>query len=86
MDGQPTRVKLTGDAPVAFLLPGTRDVVRITAVLDHWREWIGVLDGEPERDVWHVETARGTCELHGLGYPKGDEEPERSWILFRWDD
>ena len=73
-------------APAAFLVPGTRDVVEISGVVDHWREWIGALDGEPERDVWRVETARGTCELHGLAVPKGDEEPERSWILFRWDD
>lgn len=47
--GQPTRVRLTDGTPAAFLVPGTRDVVRFTGVLDHWREWFGVLDGELER-------------------------------------
>ena len=41
------------------------------------REWIGVLEGEPERDVWRVETARGVVELHlTLG----------NWTLAKWED
>ena len=36
----------------------------ILSILAHHREWIGVLDGEPERDVWLVETPDGICELH----------------------
>jgi hypothetical protein len=36
---------------------------------------VGILDGEPERDIWHVLTARGACELHHLRLPTvGDEK------------
>lgn len=41
------------------------------------REWIGALEGEPERDVWKVETARGILELHRV---------RESWTLAKAED
>jgi hypothetical protein len=46
-------------------------------VHSHHREWIGALEGEPERDVWKVETARGILELHHI---------QESWILAKEED
>jgi hypothetical protein len=37
----------------------------------------GALEGEPERDVWKVETARGILELHHV---------QKSWILAKEED
>ena len=62
-------------------------MVPVTNVAARHREWIGVLDGEPERDIWHVDTPRGPCELHHLRHPSAEEdEPDGYWILFRWED
>jgi hypothetical protein len=49
------------------------------------REWVGVLGGEPQRDVWLVETERGLFELHYLCHPAGDEDPTPggAWLLIR---
>lgn len=54
---------------------------------DHWREWIGIHDGDPQRDVWLVETDRGICELHYLCHPDGDDDlgPGR-WLVHAWRD
>ena len=46
-------------------------------VHSHHREWIGALEGEPERDVWRVETARGILEIHHV---------LDIWLLARWED
>lgn len=56
------------------------DGIVVRRVLDHWREWIGILQGEPERDLWRLEleTPRGICEVHFL-------EPNH-WLLARWED
>ena len=63
----------------------------VLAVVEHWREWIGALEGEPERDIWRVETPRGVCELHCLRQPTGageelDEAPGGDWLLYGWED
>ena len=52
------------------------------------REWIGALEGEPERDVWRVETGRGLMELHHLHLPAEGLVPTDSgtWLLSRWED
>ena len=52
---------------------------QIVQVLSHHREWIGVLEGEPERDVWKVETIRGVLELHYL-------RDSGQWLHARWED
>lgn len=59
----------------------------ISLLLDHWREWIGILEGEPQVDVWKVQTARGICELHRRRYPdpSGRLDPG-CWFLVRWED
>ena len=41
------------------------------------REWIGALEGEPERDVWRIETAQGVLELHLV---------HGTWALAKWED
>ena len=46
-------------------------------VYSHHREWIGALEGEPERDVWRVETADGIAEMHQI---------QGVWHLARWED
>ncbi|MES2465414.1 MAG: hypothetical protein V4671_33010 [Armatimonadota bacterium] len=52
--------------------------VPVRRVLDHWREWIGILQGESERDLWRLETPLGICEVHLL-------RPSH-WLLARWED
>ena len=96
LDGRPAQVACdAAGRPAAFTLAGEKRPVMVAMVLDHFREWIGVLDGEPERDVWQVETAHcGVCELHHLRPPTEDatEDAEESdanagdWLLFRWED
>src|SRR5688500_18411054 len=77
--GRPVTVTCDGDdKPLSLLLPGARRPLSVRRVVAHWREWIGVLDGEPERDVWQVETLRGICELHCLRYPVGEEAVQGS--------
>jgi hypothetical protein len=102
LDGRPAQVICdAAGQPRAFTLPGEKRPVPIFAVLDHWREWIGALQGEPPRDVWQVETPRGLCELHHLSHPTEDEDVAEDedepagdadgsshgdWLLFRWED
>ena len=54
------------------------DGVAVRRVLDHWREWIGILQGEPERDLWRLETPHGICEVHCVA--------PSHWLLARWED
>ncbi len=59
----------------------------VCAVLDDWREWFGVLFGEPERDVWIVDTPKGVYELHCVRYqPENGSEPQGQWIIERAED
>lgn len=53
-----------------------------------YREWIGALEGEPERDVWRVETGSGLMELHHLHEPAESLIPADPgvWLLARWED
>jgi hypothetical protein len=102
--GRPVEVICDNGVPVAFRLNGPALItpaacppvnggqeLQVIGLVAHWREWIGVLDGEPERDVWQVETPHGTCELHCLRHPndQADEPGENDpgeWLLYRWDD
>lgn len=88
LDGRYTQVTLNSmAAPAGFTISGERSPIAVTGVVEHFREWIGVLDGELERDVWRVDTPHGTCELHHLKHPCAeDAEPQGEWILFRWED
>jgi hypothetical protein len=88
---RPVSVACRADgSPAAFVWEGSRLVVRDIA--NHFREWVGALEGAPERDIWRVETAWGICELHHL-HPPADEDKEETgeatagaWILHRWED
>ena len=74
-------------APVSFVIRGDKSAISVTGVAKHWREWIGILNGNAERDIWHVETTRGTCELHNLRQPTvQDTNPLGYWMIFRWED
>jgi hypothetical protein len=100
LDGRYAQVETDADGqPLAFTVHGTRDGIAVTGVADYWREWIGVLEGEPERDIWRLETSQGACELHHMRTPQensgGDNESHESvtkeqgvdaWVLFRWED
>ncbi len=79
---QPVEVETTGcdgGPPVAFRLRDGR-CFTVASVLDSWREWFGVLEGEPERDVWQVETPAGFAELHCVYGQSGQ------WLLHAWLD
>ena len=79
----------TQGQPVRFTLAGTKVALPVLGIRRHWREWLGALDGEPERDIWQVETPDGVCEMHCLRTPtEGAEEAENGaqWVLFRWED
>lgn len=101
LDGRAIRVVSTGPdgAPAAFLLPDSRaaalrqvaQVAQVAHVLDHWCEWVGALQGEPERSIWRVELEGGAiCELHHRRCPTADDPdpgPESGdWLLYRWED
>ena len=92
LDGRWARVECDGRGqPTGFVPAGTRVVLPVLGVRRHWREWLGALDGEPERDIWQVETPPGVCELHCLR-AAGEEDKEEAgqsggqWIVFRWED
>jgi len=79
--------------PTHFIASGTHQEVTVHGWASHHREWIGVLDGEAQRDVWLVSTNRGVCELHCLSRPKfnddecnNDDEGDCEWVLFRRED
>ena len=88
IDGRYVMVETdTEGRPLSLLPRGERTPVAVEGWARHWREWVGILDGEPERDIWHVLTGRGACELHHLRQPTADsDEPEGQWVLWRWDD
>jgi len=84
LDGRLIAVETDGDGnPVAFTLPDGQPPQAILNHLAYWREWIGVLEGEPERDVWWVRTPRGICEIHCLRQPTAETEV---WLLHAWGD
>lgn len=60
----------------------------IREVVDDWREWFGAIFGEPERDVWIVDTPKGIYELHHVGYSpdKDAEKAQGEWIMERVED
>ena len=90
LDGRWANVDCDGRGqPARFVLAGTKATVPVLGVRRHWREWLGALDGEPERDIWQVETPPGVCELHCLREPSEDEEENACngrWLVFRWED
>lgn len=87
---QPVAVDAADDgAPVAFCWHDRWHSVR--QVLKHTREWIGVLDGEPQRDIFVIRSERGVCELHFSSFPSddaGDDTVDGSgtWLLAAWCD
>ena len=73
--------------PIQFTASGSRQEVTVHGWASHHREWIGVLDGEAQRDVWLIATNRGVCELHRLSRPKADDDDgDCEWVLFRKED
>lgn len=80
--------------PVSLVIEHKLPLYPVLHHLAHWREWIGVLDGEPQRDVWKIEIERGVCEIHYLSFPKdGESESDPAlgeriseWVLARWED
>jgi hypothetical protein len=69
--------------PLCILTGGIS--VPVEGVVDDWREWLGVLDGEPQRDVWIVDTASGVYELHRL-HDDTDGDDAGQWLLDRAED
>ncbi len=88
LDGRYADVETDEQArPSGFMIWGDRTPIAVTGWAKHWREWIGVLNGNAERDIWHVETPLGTCELHHLRQPTAkEEEPAGYWMVLRWED
>lgn len=88
LDGRYADVTLDAESrPISFLIRGDEGTIWVTDWAKHWREWIGILNGNFERDIWHVETSQGTCELHHLRQPTiKDAEPAGYWMIFRWED
>lgn len=71
--------------PVSFVWQGRRCFARDAG--ERFREWIGALQGEPERDIWRLDTQQGICELHFLHPPIMDGDAlDGDWLLYRWED
>ena len=76
----------------AFILAG-RASLPVRSIIDGWREWFGAIFGEPERDVWIVETGRGVYELHCVRFPTDADlgkaqigQAQEQWIIERVED
>lgn len=77
--------------PTVIITGRTR--LLVGGIVDRWREWFDVLDGEPEHEVWVLDTDAGICEVHGLRpYPSTEPQPGEvdvpcaEWLLCRWED
>lgn len=72
--------------PVSII--ADRSPLPVCTIIDDWREWFGAVFGEPERDVWVVETPAGVYELHCVRYPSSDasEQALGQWLLERAED
>lgn len=87
LDGRRIAVETDTDGnPIAFVIADQQEPQPVLHTLAYWREWIGILDGEPERDIWRVETPRGICEIHNLRYPRSKNEWSKTWLLHAWED
>lgn len=88
LDGRWAAVRCDGlGRPATFVPSGSRTEVAVLDWASHHREWIGLLDGESQRDVWLISTNKGTCELHRLSRPQSDDDDDGGeWVLFRWED
>ncbi len=58
--------------------PQQVDGQQVREILDHCREWIGIIQVYPETDIWRVEIPRGICDLHFV-------KPNH-WTLHNWMD
>ena len=61
--GRSVEVRCDGCGVPTDILTG-RACLTVCGVVDGWREWFGAAFGEPERDVWIVDTPQGVYELH----------------------
>lgn len=92
LDGRPVQVETDEEGkPLAITFPGATSPERVLLPLAFWREWIGVLDGEPERDIWRVVVKRGVCEIHCLRFPSSVFDgrtpmDKEMWLLHAWED
>ena len=69
-EGIPVRVETDATTGAPHRIEFDRERTFVQEVVGFFREWIGVLEGEPQRDVWHVKDASGRlCELHHLFLP-----------------
>jgi len=90
--GRPVKVQCDGRGVPAFILTG-RASLPICGIIDGWREWFGAIFGEPERDVWIVDTPKGVYELHCIRFPEKDapgdsqtEQEQGHWVMERAED
>lgn len=77
-------------------IPLLMEDMPILDISDHYREWVGILEGLPQVDIWRVRTAQGIGELHFVCHPVAsppDKEnhllvtqPVGHWLLVRWED
>ena len=93
LDGRMIQVETDGDGnPTAFTLPGGTLCQKVINYISYWREWIGILEGEPERDIWWVQTEGGICEIHCLRYLTTDKPDKQAasresmWLIHAWED
>lgn len=74
-------------APAAIVFLDGTPSLPVVRVLGFHRQWVGILQGEPERDVWCVETGRGIARLYGIRRQTADGEGEvAGWLLHAWED
>lgn len=89
-------VQCDGRGVPAIILMG-RASLPVYGVVDGWREWFGAVFGEPERDVWIVDTPQGVYELHCVRFPGEEHSKELSaddqtgreqgqWVMERAED
>lgn len=71
--------------PVSVLLPGHREPLMVADLGSYWVEWIGILQGEPEREIFQAKVGSGICELHCLR-KHGDRSKPGDWVIHRLMD
>lgn len=78
--------------PCALVLPaergGVAKVCIITRCLSYQRRYVNAAQGEPEVDIWQIETEDGRLgELHRLrASSDSDTARAEEWRLYRWLD
>jgi hypothetical protein len=71
--------------PVAVHVPGNPEPIPVDDLGEHYVMWVGVLRGEPQREVFQAKFGGAIGELHCLR-KHGDRSKPGDWVIHRGMD